>query len=181
MPRRHTSLTSLFKAQTFRFEACKGNLALGMETLRRESLRELDELVSGPGFGKARIKALRAAGHPYGRLDHPLDTAKHRFGAQRYRRQKGTKEEWPTWPVGIISGKLRQSKFASIERSNGFKLTLGFNQRAGRAIWRVYPGGTKWMVDSGIWGPNEGGELGKRMKKSRLAFRKTFFDPLKKP
>lgn len=182
MPKKHKSPQSLFLAQQARFAAVRGNSAAMLALMEKEGKKALDDMVKGSGpSGKARIKALRAAGHPFGRRDSALDRNGMRFGSMR-----GTKgmqgqaalKGWKTPPVGMISGRLKSSTFVT---TNGYKMTLGFNSKAESSIYRVIPGGTNKMVDAGIWAPGEGGALGKRMKSLRLAMRKGFFDPLYKP
>ena len=178
MARRHTSPKSLYDAQLARFKAVGKNAKAGMYILKRDALDEMETLVNGGSgvAGKARIKALRAAGHPFGRNNTAMDTGSRRFGGKRgvANRVGG----FPQLPIGVISGKLKKSKFATVK---DFQLTLGFDKSAGPSIAAVYPFGTNRTVGRGLMLPGEKGALGKRMKRSRLAFKKAFFEPLKKP
>lgn len=182
MPKRHTSLLSLYKTQKARFDALDRNALHGMQVLKRDALEQIDDLVKGsPPSGIARKKALAALGQigasPYARLGSRFDTSKNRFGAKAL----GIPSQHGVWfnlPIGVIYGALRSSKFASVD---GFRLTVGFDHRAGRSIYVVLPSGTINMVGRGLWGPNEGGEMGKRMKAFRKAFQDSFFKPLTKP
>lgn len=177
MPKRHTSALQLYNAQLARFRAVGDNALHGMQILKRDMLEEIDELVRGQGVsGPSRIKALRAAGHPYARKDHPMDSGGKRFGGKRGKDARGG--SFNQLPIGLISGQLRSAKFASLDR---FELTVGFDKRAGKSIYAVLPFGTNKMVGRGLWMPGEGGELGKRAKRARRAFNAAFFDPLKKP
>lgn len=185
MPKRHTSAQQMYNAQLRRFQAVGDNALHGMQILKRDMLEELDELVSGQGVsGKSRIKALRAAGHPYARKDTPMDNGRNRYGGKRGGLQSVRSEElhgkasFKQIPIGLISGQLRSAKFASLDR---FELTVGFDKRAGKSIYAVLPFGTNKMVGRGLWLPGERGELGKRAKRARRAFNAAFFDPLKKP
>jgi hypothetical protein len=177
MPNRHNSPLQMYNAQLRRFQAVGDNALQGMQILKRDMLDEIDELVRGQGVsGPNRIKALRAAGHPYARKASPMDSGGKRFGGKRGKDARGG--SFNQLPIGLISGRLRSAKFARLDR---FELTVGFDKRAGRSIYVVLPFGTNNMVGRGLWLPGEKGELGKRAKRARRAFNAAFFDPLKKP
>lgn len=188
MPKRHSSAQSLYFAQVARFNKVNKNALQGMQILRRDALDEMTELTSGSPQGKARLRLLRAMGFPFARDDSPLDTDTMRMGGKRGNVKSGKrlrkklqikgKVNFPQLPIGKITGALQRAKFASTDR---FKLTLGFDRRAGRSINVVIPWGTNKMVGRGLWLPGERGELGKRMKRARRAFAKVFFDPLRRP
>lgn len=189
MPRRHVGpdpLLGYYKAQYARFSAVGKDADKRLSAVRDAALDALLALTKGQGqSGKARIAALRAAGHPYGRHDSHFDTATLRFGRKRGARYGARsrvdvkdRQEFPQLPIGIIDGHLHNAAFA--ETSN-LTLTAGFNKKAGRSIYRVLPTGTNNMVASGLFLPGEKGAFGKAIKAIRRAQDEAFFDPLKKP
>jgi hypothetical protein len=183
MARKHTSDVQMFNAQLERFRRVSGGARIGMRLLRRESLDELKTLSDGSKGpkGKARLRALRAAGHPYGRrVSGDPTTGKRGIVKNRKGRRVG---QFPQLPIGMISGALDRSRFATINENDlsDYKLTVGFNRKAGPSINVVLPAGTKKMVGRGLMLPNERGEFGARMKRARRAFSEAFFKPLTKP
>ncbi len=183
MAKRHTKDSDLFKAQLARFQQVEGGAVMGMKVLRKESLDELRSLTDGSKGpkGKARIRALRAAGHPYGRrTSGDVTTGKRGIVKKKYRTgRRPSVGQFPQLPIGEISGRLKKASFATVGKK--FKLTAGFNKKAGPSIKVLQPEGTKYMVGRGLMLPNEGGEFGARMKRARRAFSEAFFKPLKKP
>jgi hypothetical protein len=189
MPKRHVGenpLPGFYRAQLDRFKAVDKEADARIKAARDAAYDLLLELTKGQGSsGEDRIKALRAAGQPYGRNASKLDTPRLRFGGKRgakYGKRSRVAEEnrqdFPQLPLGIIGGKLRQSAFA---QTSNLTLTAGFDNRAGDSINRVLPFGTNNMVASGLFLPGEKGAFGKGMKAIRRAQAKAFFDPLKKP
>lgn len=182
MAKKHKTDSELFKAQLARFRRVGGGARIAIRVLRRDALEELKELSDGSKGpkGKARLKALRAAGHPYGRrVSGDANTGKRGIVKKKMRSgRRPSVGQFPQLPIGMISGSLDKSRFATLDE---FKLTIGFNRKAGSSINVVLPAGTKNMVGRGLMLPNERGEFGARMKRTRRAFSEAFFKPLTQP
>ena len=90
--------------------------AAGHRDLAVKGLADAKDLTNaGDVMGKERIKALRKAGHPFGRgANSGASTA-----TGRLRNGGGIRGAWPFLPLGIISGKLHNTVRMSNESSRG--------------------------------------------------------------
>lgn len=178
---RRTS-TQSYLAMIEKFNKIEMSMAEGAETIRTEIAKDLKELTEGANpSGKARKKWLARTGHPYGRgqsAGESTPTGRKRGihkDIRRKERAKTGRTSAPTLPIGEISGGLIRSRFVTkAQKLRQYRITAGFNRSAGGALFVVIPSGTKKMVGRGLWGKNEGGELGKRVKMYRKAFRDKF-------
>lgn len=181
MARKHLTDIQLEKAQTARFRQVTTDARVGVRLLKDQALEELEYLTNGRvgPKGRARIKALRAAGHPFGRrVSGDVNTGKRGIVKGRTQGKRPRVGNFPTMPVGMITGALDRSRFATID---DMKLTIGFNRKAGKSIHVMLPAGTKYAVGRGIMLPRQRGEFGARMSALHRAFSKAFFAPLTKP
>jgi hypothetical protein len=134
------SALDLQKAQKARFAKMSGTAA----DLHRDMVRQVylsgKKQLSGTPQGAARVAALKAAGHPYGRTRSR--TGRKRGGAG-----------FTQLPIGVISGRLRSSyriQFIPVASRGGNTMMIGFFN-PGRSVHVLTPGGTRKMVDRGFW------------------------------
>jgi hypothetical protein len=175
-----------------KFQLLNLSMSQAVEVIKKNVKDDMTELTSGASpEGKEREKWLARLGHPYGRRSN--DAGNKDFGMQRgasrYKRGKDKgkrKGKAPLLPIGKISGGLQRSKYVNIDRKGTSRwiLSAGFNSQAKGAVYVLLPTGTKKMVARGIWGKSrngaESGELGKRIKQYRKAFRDMYISKNKK-
>ena len=165
-----------------KLEALQLSMSQAVDDIKSSIYKDMEELTSGATpDGKARAKWLRDTGHPYGRR-FTDNTSK----ATNRQRGTGKKGGAPLLPIGRISGGLQSSKYVLKDRQGTSRwiLSAGFNKKAKGAVYVVMPTGTYKMVARGIWGKSkngaESGELGKRIKQYRKAFRDMYISKNKK-
>jgi hypothetical protein len=174
---RRTPLQS-YNATVAKFRKLDMSMASAAGEIRRDLARDLVGFVSGASpTGKARLKWLRAQGYPYGRGSGAATSTS--TGRKRGAGQKGTA---PTLPIGEISGRLKKAAYVTLTTKDlSYKLTAGFNRRAGKSIYAVLPGGTRKMVSRDLWAKGEKGAVGQRVKIYRKAFRDVYITGNQKP
>lgn len=177
-----------------KFQLLNVSMSQAVEVIKKNVKDDMTELTSGASpEGKEREKWLARLGHPYGRRSNDDYEGNKDFGRQRgasrYKRGKNKgkrKGKAPLLPIGKISGGLQRSKYVIIDRKGTSRwiLSAGFNSQAKGAVYVLLPEGTNKMVARGIWGKSrngaESGELGKRIKQYRKAFRDMYISKNKK-
>jgi hypothetical protein len=168
-----------------KLEALQLSMSQAVDDIKSSIYKDMEELTSGASpDGKERKNWLARLGHPYGRKSNDDYEGNKNFnrqrGASRYKRGKDKgkrKGSAPLLPIGRISGGLQSSKYVLKDRQGTSRwiLSAGFNKKAKGAVYVLLPEGTNKMVARGIWGKSkngaESGELGKRIKQYRKAFR----------
>lgn len=140
-----TSALDLYKHQVKRFETMEGSAVDLHKELVKDNWREGRKLLTGATpEGDLRIKALRAAGHPYANSR----------GLKRGAVRKGG--GFKNLPIGKISGNLIRSFKKGADRQpmkgSGNTAPVYFDKGiAGKSLHVVTPGGTPKMVDRGFW------------------------------
>ena len=136
-----TSALDLYKHQQKRFEEMEGTAADLHRELVKEGWRNGVKLLSGATpSGKARVKALRAAGHPYANSR----------GLKRGAIRKGG--GFKNLPIGNITNRLRRAfKISNKPLPGGGNAGKISFEGAGKSLFVLSPGGTSKMVDRGFW------------------------------
>lgn len=142
MPRRFTKPIDLQRAQMARFEAMRMTARQGVADMARAGLRDAQELLSSPGpSGADRIRWLRSLGNPLGRGPIPQSRSKTKWTASG--RRRGSLN---ALPVGQVTGGLYRS--LRLDQDGPTSFSVG-PRNPGGAAFRLIPGGTRFLVDSG--------------------------------
>lgn len=136
----YTKPLDLYKAQMKRFARVTGGARALHQDIAEEGFADAKELTTGASpSGKARIKFLRTAGHPFGRRSSGL--VRGIAGGKRL----------PLLPLGRISDRLHRGwsiRKAKVATGQEFQL----RNSAPHAKYILHPAGTKKMVGRGIGG-----------------------------
>lgn len=164
MAKRVTSYAALLANQKQRFDDLKLTQQQAVRDIALETYRDLRDSVSGTLTPKQTKGA-------FARGPAPNKRGSFKAGSLGTRRRPRGKRGVKKLPINKQSGRLESSAIlADIVKTPGkTSFKVGFSSKAGGSIFTVLPGGTKKMVDRGLYGTN--GFIAKRVAARRKAYR----------